>query len=128
MTVQDLYNSALALMGNKSDDRFHDFTIAAVNQMYGDLFEINNRIRLDGGLPALETVPTASLFTDTIEYDDRLAKTAMPYGLAARLAMDDGDMARIQWLNNQYYACAQSCRRFVCQKIVDAYALTEDEQ
>jgi len=104
-TVENLYESALALLGEEKQrvKDYPKFKIALTNQVLAECFDTNNTLRKIEGLDAIpkSEMPYVQNETDIIPYDIRLIRECMPYGLAALLVMDD-DKEKCAVFSNQF--------------------------
>lgn len=90
MTVRQLYDNALILMGASTSDTDYDTAaVACVNMLLADVFEINNVLLVDADSVALTTIPSISALTDNLPTDDRLNRGVLEYGLAMYLLMSE---------------------------------------
>lgn len=94
VSVREIYNGALALMGESDSDHYRNRTPDLVNTLLG-------RCRLvcgsaaEGGHSAW--LPVAGL-EDTVEgIDKSVALSAMPYGLAAQLYLQEDPVSARSW-------------------------------
>lgn len=103
MTVRQVYNIALALMAESASDAgdYEEQVIPLVNLMLPELWEINNSIRLAKGEERLEAFAQVSALADVIPYEDIVLAGVLPYGLAAKLALDD-DASKASYFNGEY--------------------------
>lgn len=104
-TVEDLYESALALLSEEKQrvKDYPKFKIALTNQVVAECFDTNNTLRKSDGLEAIpkNEMPYMQDDNDVIPYDTRLIRECMPYGLAALLVMDD-DKEKCAVFSNQF--------------------------
>lgn len=125
MTVQDLYLSALALLGEKSTVKgYSDFKIPLTNQLLAECFNTNNTILASKGLTELTEIPTVTLETDVLTYDTKLARLAMPYGLASLLVIDD-DKQKSAAFSQMYETNRKKCSVAVSGNVTDYYSEVE---
>lgn len=103
MTVQNLFDDALALIAVESADaeNYSPFAIRHVNALLADLYEIENSLRASKGLAELTVMPTVAALPDALTYQDELTRNVMPYGLIMRLVLNE-DNASIGYFNQRY--------------------------
>ena len=92
MTGTDIYNRALASLGYKDDKVFKNKAVVVINQVYDLLF------------PTIEGIgykPIKSL-GDMINLPERVASSALVYGVAERLALGEGDGELQQYFALQF--------------------------
>ena len=121
MTGTEIYNTALSLMGESADRYYDQSALSCLNAILAECFEIENNIRRSKGETVLSAPQKAVSLNDEIIYADTLLTAAIPYGMASRLSISDGDMARTTWLQNLYNDAAQGCRKAVVGAIEDVY-------
>lgn len=121
MTGHDIYTTALQLMGEKTDKYYEQSALACVNAILSETFEIENNIRRANGIEKLAEPTELTSLADEVIYSKTLLRAAIPYGVACRLSLSDGDMSRTAWLQNLYNDAAQSCRKVIVTAIEDVY-------
>ena len=125
MTVQELYEAALALLSEQvaRAKSYNYFKIPIINQVIAECFDANNSIRISDGLPALNKneMPYMTSEEDTIPYDIRLLRECMPYGVASLLVIDD-DKAKATVFSQQYESYKLKCSCVTLEDIKDVYS------
>lgn len=121
MTGHDIYTTALQLMGETTDKYYEQSALACVNAILSETFEIENNIRRASGMEKLAEPAELTSLADEVIYSKTLLRAAIPYGVACRLSLSDGDMSRTAWLQNLYNDAAQNCRKVVVTAIEDVY-------
>lgn len=121
MTGQEIYNTALQLMGETTDKYYEQSALACINAILSETFEIENNIRRANGTELLDEPTAITSLRDEVIYSKTLLRAAIPYGVACRLSLSDGDMSRTAWLQNLYNDAAQSCRKVIVTAIEDVY-------
>ena len=105
-TVRKIYRLALARImespGNDAD--FDTYSPDLLEQLLVEALPYENPIRRQAGRPLLERAPEVTAIDDTeLEYDDRIARLALPYGLAGILLSDDESRkAESVMMRNEY--------------------------
>lgn len=91
MTVRDVYESALSLLGEfpeqESDEEKK--ALSLLNTLLADCFDVNNTLRVYGEKEILRDIPYKEGLEDTLEYEESLCRDALPYGLAALIILED---------------------------------------
>lgn len=127
MTVQDLYDDALALskMASEDADDYTPFVLRHVNFILADLFEIENGQRDKAGVAAITEIPTVSDLTDEIIYQDVLTRNVMPYGLIELLVLNE-DNPSIGFYHQKYEDGKSKYDVFTVGSVEDYYGETEE--
>lgn len=127
MTVNTLLLLTFALMSEDNDTAYYDDMIMPlINFMFADLFEIENSLRADDN--QLTAMPYLYERTDTIPYQDVLARIVMPIGLAYMLFLADDEYKKSCMYQTMYDA--YKLKYFTTAKYVDMddyYKDTTDE-
>lgn len=92
MTVKQVYQRALAIVFEQEggDPDFDQFSPLLLDRLVMEALPYENQIRRAAGRPELSGAPVIEKIDDTeIDYDDRITRIALPYGLAAVLLSDD---------------------------------------
>lgn len=123
MTADTLYQNALALIvTDKADSSdYTAFAPAVINLLLAETFEINNSLRVSKGLQPLESAPQISSLSEEPDAESELLRTALPYGICAKLLVDD-DISRAVYFQNQYALAVKECDRCVGGTVSDVYA------
>lgn len=103
-TGMDIFNAAITLMGEMSDQGETDWTdtkeykdraLNILNTLRGEVYQYSDTYpssadtkRYPGKRPVC---PIMESLDDSIGIDDTLAQTVLPYGLAAHLLLDEND-------------------------------------
>jgi len=103
-TGMDIFNAAITLMGEMSDDgetdwadtkEYKDRALNILNTLRGEVYQYSDTYpsgteaaKYPGKRPVC---PVMGSLDDEIGIDDTLAQTVLPYGLAAHLLLDEND-------------------------------------
>lgn len=125
MTIRDIYRLALGLLAENELDAtdYEAQVIPIINIMAVELLELNRAICLYKGKEPLDTAPYYSdLINLDVEmpYDSQITTGVMPYGLAAKLALDD-EMAKASYFNNEYVEKQQQFTRYRAGAVEEVY-------
>ena len=103
MTADKLFSVVMSLcFGEDSDkDQYPQFLNMA-NIVIAELFDINNRLRLQAGKDELLEIPQLSALTDELNYEPRLIMTVIPYGVAGMLYAEDDDTGMGDYYRGKY--------------------------
>lgn len=94
MTVQDVYNSALAIMNEDSDQSYETRVIPLVNSLIGQCWQMSEDY--DTGSRAIWE-PVDSMDDEIIGIDQHIALSVMPFGLASLLYLDEDSIRANSW-------------------------------
>ena len=86
-----------------------------------ELLETENGLRRAAGREELEQAPLLGSLEEQIPYDERLLRGALPYGLAAKLVYDDGDMGKVGYFQQLYVNAVNSFAQLIPEQVVDVY-------
>lgn len=115
MTVNELLQNALPLFAetDTSDADYQALTIPHTNMVLAETFDVNNRMREQAGKEPLTEIPSVTALTDTIPFEDKLVRLALPYGLAAKLYFDEDNDGRLSMFLQEYAERVNQCDRWV---------------
>ena len=122
MTGRELLESALALMAEDMQDAadYEKQAPALIRLMMTELFDLNNSVLVSKGKAPLVQAPTIADLTAHIVYEDEIVLGVMPYGLAAKLSLDD-DRVKAAYFNAEYLEKRRYYLKTVFSDIVDIY-------
>ena len=100
MTVKDSYELALALMAQDDAEDYQKQAVALVNLMLPELAPVNDSILCAQGKAPGQYAPVSAL-SDALPLVDTVARGILPYGLAAKLSLDD-DRNKASYFNNEF--------------------------
>ncbi len=105
-----LLDDALALMmtTRAQSPEYAEYAVPLINLLLAETKEADNMLRERAGLAARSTTPAISSLEEELPCDPLLAASALPLGLCARLVMDDDDMSKVAYYQNQYVAAIGS--------------------
>lgn len=106
-TVQEIYNAALNIMNESGSESYRSRTPAIVNTLIGRCWMASEEHQR-GGHSMWTPVNAMSDVVDNI--DDTLARSAMPYGLAAMLYLDEDPLRSRSWWD-VFQETVELCRR-----------------
>lgn len=125
MTIRDIYRLALGLLAeNEADATDYEAQVVPImNIMAVELLELNRALCLYKGVEPLEVAPYYSDLTNLdveMPFDSQITAGVMPYGLAAKLALDD-EMAKAAYFNNEYVEKQQLYTRYRVGTVEEVY-------
>lgn len=123
MTAQKLLDNALALTLTSSlqTPEYADHALPVINMLLGEIQPYNDMIRKNKSKAELGRMFVLSL-EDELPCEDEIAVTALPNGLCAKLLMDDDDLAKVAYFQNQYVAACEAASACVIEPVKDFYA------
>lgn len=92
MTIKGIYVRALAKVFEQQggDPDFDQYSPLLLDGLLVEALPYENQIRRQKGLPLVDRAPEIIAIDDTeIDWDDRITRIALPYGLASVLLGDD---------------------------------------
>lgn len=107
-TVRKIFDLATAKIFEEkgSDIDYDKYAPALLEGLLVEALPYENRVRRAAGKPELDTAPEVGAIDETaIDWDDRIARVALPYGLAAALLFDDENhKAEMVMMRNEFVA------------------------
>ena len=115
MDGNELLKRAMALYAetDTNDEDVKALSVPYINMVLAETFDVNNRMRDYAGKEPLESIPEIASLDDTIQYEDKLVKLALPYGLASKLYFDEDDNPRLTMFLQEYADRVNQCDRWV---------------
>ena len=115
MDGNELLKRAMALYAetDTNDEDVKALSVPYINMVLAETFDVNNRMREYAGKEPLESIPEIASLDDTIQYEDKLVKLALPYGLASKLYFDEDDNPRLTMFLQEYSDRVNQCDRWV---------------
>lgn len=93
-TVQQVYESALAIMNETTDLSYENRVIPLVNALIGQCWQMSEDY--DTGSRSI-WLPVEDKNDEIIGIDQTIALSVMPYGLAAQLYLDEDSIRANSW-------------------------------
>lgn len=123
MTGNDILDNALALMFEERQ-RSPDYVSYApriLNMLLPETFGVNNQLRRLAGKEPLAAPPVISTLEEEVAYEDDLARSVLPWGLAAWLLMGDEEGRYPDYLS-MYIQQANRATQLIPEQVEDVYA------
>ena len=122
MTAQTLLDNALALILTSSSQtpEYRVHALPVINMLLAETEGYNNMIRANKGKDEKTGLFIQSL-DDELPCEQELALSALPNGLCSKLMMDDDDLAKVAYFQNQYAAACEAAAICVSQAVTDVY-------
>lgn len=121
MTAKNLFDMAMGLLQEDDTEEFEEFAIPMLNVILAETFYVNNSLRSAAGKNKLDDIPQIIDLNDELVYENYLLLNAFPYGLAAKIMLDDTDLNKMAFLHNQYVNAITTCSRVIASDIIDVY-------
>lgn len=123
MTAATLLGNALALLLTTSAQtpEYAESALPVINMLLGEISVYNDMARRSTGKPPLEKMMRVDGMEDELPCEEIFAVTALPNGLCAKLLIDDDDMAKVAWFQNQYIQAINDAAKAIPVAIVDCY-------
>ncbi len=123
MTAKDIYSLACSFLYEKpgQDALGQGFYLGFLNLLLAESLPAENSIRLHGGLPPLPAAPMLSAETDRVDYDDSIARIALPYGLASWFFQDIADNVQAENYRAKYIGALRDAAKARFAPVEDAY-------
>lgn len=121
MLANDVFNMAMGLLQEDDTSDFEVFAIPMLNVILAETFYVNNSLRSAVNKNKLDDIPQITSLNDELIYENYLLLNAFPYGLAAKVMLDDTDLNKMAFLHNQYVTAITACSRAIASDIVDVY-------
>lgn len=112
MTADDIFTDVMALMfGEEGDkDQYPPF-LSMLNIVLAETYDLNNAWRRMTGKDGLTQIPLIEQLTDEVDYEPRLLRMVIPYGVAGMLYAEDDDTGMGDYYRSKYEA-AKSAAAF----------------
>ena len=102
MTYGELLDRALGILEYSDRQGREAFAKEMTDLVLAELWDINNRLREEKGLPAFEDIPSVSSFEDEIPYEEELVRRDLILGLVCRLCADEEDSSLHNFYSTEY--------------------------
>ena len=115
MDGNELLKRAMALYAetDTNDEDVKALSVPYINMVLAETFDVNNRMREYAGKEPMESIPEIASLDEAIQYEDKLVKLALPYGLASKLYFDEDDNPRLTMFLQEYADRVDQCDRWV---------------
>ncbi len=123
MTAAKLLDNALALLTTTraQSPEYAEFAVPLINLLLAETHGCDNSLRASKGLAEREEAGEIASLDEELPCEPELARAALPFGLCARLVMDDDDFARAAYYYNQYTVAVEETGRWVPGAVADVY-------
>lgn len=129
MTGLDIYQIASSFLyehdGDDSDSK--DFAIKFLNVLLQESFDTENSIRRFKGTDELTEAPYITSLNETIDYDARITRGALPYGLASFYFQEAMDNFQAENYRGKYISAINSSAKATSTTIEDQYSFPNEE-
>ena len=125
MKLSKLLDNALALLmtTRAQSPEYADYAVPLANLLLAETRAADDLLRARVGKPPHSSLVPLTSLEDELPCEEQLAASVLPLGLCARLAMDDDDMSKVAYYQNQYVAAIGSLPALAAP-VEDVYAET----
>lgn len=120
MTGSLLYSNTMGMLFDE-DMEYKAYCLPAINALIAECFAVNNTLLRAKGQPELIEIPLLEDLEEELVYQPEILFRAMPYGLAAKIVYDDGDMGKTIFWRNQYIEALGEIAQAIPCVIEDVY-------
>ncbi len=124
MKAKDIFILTLSLFSetaNNIADYEEQAIVGLLNIILPECFSANNSIREAKGEKALTDFPLITNLNEEIPYEQIICQNTLPYGLAGKMVLDDGDFAKANYFNGMFSASMLQFSKADFVLIEDAY-------
>lgn len=124
MTSETLLDNALALLLTTSSQapEYRDSALPLINMLLAEITPANNILRAARGKAPADAPLQVGSLDAALPCEPEFSAAALPFGLCARWLMDDDDLAKAAWFQNQFVQAAEDAAGTVAQPVADYYA------
>lgn len=122
VTAQYIFDSAVTLMFGEDADKpdYQPFYLNTLNRLLAENFDNNNALRLIAGKEELEEIPLIENITDVVDYEPRMTRQILIYGVAGYIYTDDDKGVGTEYKNKYEYE-RQRVLASMYEDVEDAY-------
>ena len=124
MTAQELFNLTAGIMGITQNNalNYQDTVLFQLNTVLSQTFNLENNNREFLGIAKLTTIPTVSLLSDTLTYQDNVLRNVVVFGLAQLMSLSDDDVVKANFFENRYVDGMGTERKVLSVPITDYFS------
>lgn len=124
MTAQEIYKAALSKIFEREgdDEDFQYFFLEFLNACLAEALPCENSIRAAAGREELDVPQVVTSMSETVDVDARIARIALPYGVAAYYFQDDDDDYKSQDYRGRFIGALNDLSVCVPGMVEDCYA------
>lgn len=130
MTGNDIYNTALALLGEPSSsqsDYDNEVVIRLLNTALVLAYSYNQQLREYRGREPMKEIPTILTLADDIDYEPEFIRNVLPYRLASDLAFADEETQKAEYYNQMFQTTMLDFTTPISGPVTDVYGGYTDE-
>ena len=123
MTAQEIYKAALSKIFEREgdDEDFQYFFLDFLNACLAEALPCENSIRAASGRQELEEPQVVTGMSETVDVDARIARIALPYGVASYYFQDDDDDYKSQDYRGRFIGALNDLSVCVPGMVEDVY-------
>ena len=130
MTGNDIFNTALALLGEPSSsqsDYDSEVVIRLLNTALVLAYRYNQQLREYRGREKMAEIPAISSLADGIDYEEEFVRNVLPYRLASDLAFADEETQKAEYYNQMFQTTMLDFTTPIAGPVADVYGGAADE-
>lgn len=122
ITAQYIFDAAVTLMFGEEADKpdYQPFYINTLNRLLAENFDNNNALRIMAGKEELTEIPMIVNMTDVVNYEPRMTRQILIYGVAGYIYSDDDKGMGAEY-KNKYEFERQRVLATMYEDVTDAY-------
>lgn len=122
ITAQYIFDAAVTLMFGEEADKpdYQPFYINTLNRLLAENFDNNNALRIMAGKDELTEIPMIVNMTDVVNYEPRMTRQILIYGVAGYIYSDDDKGMGAEYKNKYEYE-RQRVLATMYEDVTDAY-------
>lgn len=123
MTVEELFTQTIGIMGltPANATTYRDSLYAQVNTILGQLFDLENNVRVSKELEPLTEIPSVASDSDVLTYQDEVLKRVVTWGLAQLFALTDDDTIKAGFFGARFAEESYNVMKLEQTEILDVY-------
>ncbi len=123
MNIRECYETALSFVSEVPDDNpeIEKFTVAWCNVLLGEMLGHENTYRRANKLEELSVPPVLTAEEEEIPYNERLVRSAFPYGMARWIFRESEDVAGSHEYYSLYLNAANDATPVIEGEVKDVY-------
>lgn len=109
MTGEQLLKRAAALISETDTEDYKEIALIQINILLDETWKQNNRMRKAAGKDEMTARVDLESLGEEIPWEEELVRSALPWGLAAKLFFEEDDNARLSMFNEEFANRLNAC-------------------
>lgn len=109
MTGEQLLKRAAALISETDTEDYKEIALIQINILLDETWKQNNRMRKAAGKDEMTARVDLESLGEEIPWEEELVRSALPWGLAAKLFFEEDDNARLSMFNEEFANRLNGC-------------------